>query len=714
MGSLLLVQPPITDPTCGCAALPALSGYIKANSGHSVTCIDANINSISYLMQPKKVRDVLDQASEELTGFKRGNVIRSLPSELRSKRLIDLQLATTLHEKDPIRAAEIFRNPTTFFDFSTYYWATMILQKWLGVLARPEVPGIYMNFGNNEYLPNSTYFKKIKRLLHPETLRIIIGPFADYIRNRLMSTLRTHEFDVVGLTVGYWSQLPFAVQICRSIRTAFPHIYTLLGGPCITQLWKYGQKTGAANSVLDHVDLFVVGDGEGAIIDVLDSAEDEKPFQNIPNVVNQVNLNHFVSFKYVDLALLPPPAVEDLPLSSYLTPEPFVHYAPTRGCYWNRCTFCDYGPSQESPTAPYRERPIDAVIDDIQHISHFSRFIYFSVDSISPSFLAKIANNILERGLDVRWGAEVRLDMPVNKNYFKTLRNSGCVGVSVGFESANERILKLMDKGTQIDKMEAQIRALTEAGIGVQIMGFTGFPTETFDEALESVNFLEKMRNYYVFGGLGTFSLTAGALVAKKPTEYGLRNLRFSPEYDLRLLVEYDETAPSKTSEEKERIRELSYSLTLSKDRLRLNRPFLGGIDTAHTLMYLNHYSLTVKDELNKVELRESADENQLIGLKGVIADWWPPTSQKDVRQQDDEEDEHYLICDDGSVFSCGDDVANVAKILTNSTPLRVVLQRVFKKPGPEKIALIYSFEKLRELGLVIAVPTFSLEENIG
>jgi len=130
--------------------------------------------------------------------------------------------------------------------------------------------------------------------------------------------------------------------------------------------------------------------------------------------------------------------------------------------------------------------------------------------------------------------------------------------------------------------------------------------------------------------------------------------------------------------------------------------------------MYLNHYSLTVKDELNKVELRESADENQLIGLKGVIADWWPPTSQKDVRQQDDEEDEHYLICDDGSVFSCGDDVANVAKILTNSTPLRVVLQRVFKKPGPEKIALIYSFEKLRELGLVIAVPTFSLEENIG
>jgi len=712
MGKLLLIQPPITDPTCGCAALPALSSYVKANSSHDVTCIDANLNALVHLMQPQNVHETLEQADEELKQFKRGVYTESLSPELLSKRLIDLQLATTLNEKDPIRAAEVLQSPTKFFDYSSYYWAATTLQKWLGVLARSEAPGLYTDFGNNEYLPTRRYFKNIKRLLQPDILEIVLGPFAPYIRKNLVSQIRAGGFDVVGVTAGYLTQLPFACEIFRSIRIEAPQVYTVLGGPGITQLWKYGRNAGAAKAVLDEVDLLVVGDGEAALVDILDAAEAQTSFQGIPNVVDQSNVSQPLNFRYVSLESLPPPAVEDLPLSSYLSPEPFVHYAPTRGCYWGRCTFCDYGPSQASPTAPYRERPIDAVMDDLQHISRFSRFIYFSVDSVSPSFLAQIAGGIRERGLDLRWGAEVRLDMPINENHFKTLRDSGCVGVSVGFESANERILKLMNKGTQIDRMEAQIRGLAEAGIGVQIMGFTGFPTETYDEALESIHFLEKNRQHYVFGSLGTFCLYPGAIIARKPAEFGIHNLHFSSDDDVHMLVEYEEITPSKTPEEKERIGELS--LALIKERQKLNRPFFGGIDTAHTLMYLNHHALNVNDELNRVELKEEVDENQAIDLKGVITDWWLPTTQKDRSPQAEEEREHYIVSDDGSMFSCGDDVAEVAKLLMKRKPVHVLLNHVFKRPAPKRIALSYSYEKLREMGLVIAVPHFLIEENSG
>lgn len=712
MGKLLLIQPPITDPTCGCAALPALSSYVKANSSHDVTCIDANIDAITHLMQPQNVQYTLEQADEELKRFKRGVYPESLPPELRSKRLTDLQLATTLTEKDPIRAAEVLRSPTKFFDYSSYYWAATTLQKWLGVLARPEIPGLYTYFGNNEYLPIRMYFKNIRWLLQPDVLEIVLGPFAPYIRKTLASKVRAGRFNVVGVTAGYLAQLPFAVEVCRSIRIEAPQVYTVLGGPGITQLWKYGREAGAAKAVLDEVDLLVVGDGEAALVDVLDAAEANTSFQGIPNVVDQNNVTQPLHFRYVSLESLPPPAVEDLPLSSYLSPEPFAHYAPTRGCYWGRCTFCDYGLSQDSPTAPYRERPIDAVLDDLQHISRFSRFIYFSVDSISPPFLAKIAEGILERGLDIRWGAEVRLDMPVSENHFKTLRDSGCVCVSVGFESANERILKLMNKGTQIARMEAQIRGLAEAGIGVQIMGFTGFPTETYDEAIESINFLEKNRQNYVFGSLGTFSLTAGAMVARKPAEFGIHNLHFNADDDMHMMVEYEEVTPSKTPEEKERIRELS--IALIEERQKLNRPFFGGIDTAHTLMYLNHHAVNVNDEIKRWELKEEADENQAVGLKGVITDWWLPTTQKERHKQVEEEKEHYIVSDDGSMFSCGDDVAEVAMLLTKRKPVHVLLHHIFKRPDPEKIALSYSFEKLREMGLVITVPRFLTEENSG
>jgi radical SAM superfamily enzyme YgiQ (UPF0313 family) len=93
--------------------------------------------------------------------------------------------------------------------------------------------------------------------------------------------------------------------------------------------------------------------------------------------------------------------------------------------------------------------------------------VYLSVDVLAPAMQHGLARRVSATGLDVQWGAEVRLERFWTAEKCRDLREGGCVAVSVGFESACQRILDAMDKGTEIETMRRTIRHLAEAGIAV-------------------------------------------------------------------------------------------------------------------------------------------------------------------------------------------------------------------------------------------------------
>jgi hypothetical protein len=300
------------------------------------------------------------------------------------------------------------------------------------------------------------------------------------------------------------------------------------------------------------------------------------------------------------------------------------------------------------------------------------------------------------------------MDMPDNRGFFRTLRDSGCIGVSVGFESANRRILEKINKGIQIRQVESQMRKLAEEGIGVQLMGFTGFPTETFEEACESISFLERTRDLYVFAALGSFLLTSGSKIAREPAEFGICNLRFRTDDDLLALPEYDEIVPSKTALQKKEISKLKDEL--NKNRSRLSRPFLGGIDTPHSLMYLNHYGLRIKSELEKATLQSLEETNQIVCLNGVVIDHWPSYIEFDSKSVDN--GKYHIIVEDGSIFSCGNDIAEVANLLTRNQTLESVLNQIYESSLSRELHLVCSLDRLRELGLINKGPKLPLEDK--
>jgi hypothetical protein len=261
------------------------------------------------------------------------------------------------------------------------------------------------------------------------------------------------------------------------------------------------------------------------------------------------------------------------------------------------------------------------VIDDLRMASKYSRFIYLSVDVLAPSALLRLAEAIVREKIDIRWAAEIRLEKYFSPDRCTLLRQSGCVAISVGFESGNERILSLIKKGTHPSSIATTIRNFTEAGIAVQMMGFTGFPGERSNEAIDSIEFLLANRNNWSVAGLGRFMLTPGAIIAQRPQEFGLSEVSGLIGADIGRTLKFrvdaqEEPRPEELADIDARKRQL---ITTDFDR-----PFAGGIDCAHSVFYYDRYGMDFPSSIVTAHETPKLDPRVSLSLGGSLVESEP------------------------------------------------------------------------------------------
>jgi hypothetical protein len=260
----------------------------------------------------------------------------------------------------------------------------------------------------------------------------------------------------------------------------------------------------------------------------------------------------------------------------------------------------------------------------------YARTFYFSVDAIAPAYLRRLAQAIAASGLDIRWSAELRLEKSKLKvGLAQELRDAGCVAVSFGYESGSQRILDLINKGVRLDQVPELLAELNRVGIAAQMMGFVGFPGETVDEASATFEFLLRHRRHWTIAGIGDFVLTPGAIVAKRPSDFGVeRTAPFDGEDIVRTLYWVDAQGrahfdgPSRDSA----VQPLADSVSNFVD----DRPFVGGIDSAHSILYFARYGSALVPPDQRDSLAESPIlmTERYVTPRGAIDGF---TTQQDV-----------------------------------------------------------------------------------
>jgi hypothetical protein len=149
---------------------------------------------------------------------------------------------------------------------------------------------------------------------------------------------------------------------------------------------------------------------------------------------------------------------------------------------------------------------------------------HFVDEAAPPALMREVALEIIRRKLTVTWWTNIRFEKSFTSDLCLLLKASGCIAVSGGLEVASDRLLELIKKGVTVEQVAQVTRNFTENGIMVHAYLMYGYPTQTVQETVDS---LEMVRQLFEVGVLQSgfwhqFAMTAHSPVGMFPEEFGV------------------------------------------------------------------------------------------------------------------------------------------------------------------------------------------------
>ncbi|HEX4871433.1 MAG TPA: B12-binding domain-containing radical SAM protein [Nevskiaceae bacterium] len=345
-----------------------------------------------------------------------------------------------------------------------------------------------------------------------------------------------HQPDWVLLSVPFPGAVYGAFRIAQAIRTAFPQIRLMLGGGYVnTEL-----RDLAEPRVFDYVDLVSLDAGEAPLLALVEHHQGRRPREQLLRCFyrdeqGQVRRSSGGGLE-VGFNEVGTPTWDGLPIGRYLSLLDLLNpmhrlwsdgrwnkLTVAHGCYWKQCSFCDVGLDYigryEAASARVLVDRIEAIIAETGQTG-----FHFVDEAAPPKALKALAEELIRRRLAITWWGNIRFEKSFTPALCERLAESGCIAVSGGLEVASDRLLRRMKKGVTVAQVARVTRAFSEAGILVHAYLMYGFPTQTVQETVDS---LEYVRQLFEAGCLQSgyfhrFACTVHSPVGLNPAEYGV------------------------------------------------------------------------------------------------------------------------------------------------------------------------------------------------
>lgn len=590
---ILLLYPPQWTPNSPYLALPLLSAQLKKH-GYETEIKDINIEFFNYILTKDNLARRLGEARElfrtlgkEVTknypdAVKNFNSysIKEQTMLLKYKRIAEILGGTPSPDetvKNAEEAVSVLKSKDKFYDPEVLFAAKKTVQEALKIASLPFAPNeiIYDNYFGNPLLKMD--WVNIDAQCKDKSVNMFIEYFEDEAKR-----IAKNSCGLICISVPDLSQLIPAFTLSRLIKQATDKPVAI-GGNYITQ-----NKADFMNHpeiFREYCDYLMVGDGERSIIEAAEYAEGKRDIASVSNLVylsdNEVICNppadelNFREVAYADF--------DSLDFSLYFSPETVIPMQLSKGCYWGKCTFCDYYYGQQC----YDTKKIPDVIDEIKHfmtkygVKHF----LFIDEAIPPKYYNKLAEAILENNLEIYFYSFVRLEKGFTREVLDNLYKAGFRIGLWGYEAWSERIMKMMNKGIDLSERIRILRDSREAGIWNNGLFIMGYPTETREEIEKTISVMYEHRDIINSCTPSNFSLKKNAILMNFIGQNGLLGFETNGEFYTVLKDKIDGIPQS----ERREIRRQFHA-----DYIEANKHCLWPInysDTDHILLYLSKYT---------------------------------------------------------------------------------------------------------------------------
>ncbi len=592
--NILLVFPPQWTPNSPYLALPLLAAQLK-KCGHNVKIADLNIEFFNEILTEKNLKKCLDTSKAVFSELK--NKVEKHYSEavknfntytvseqtmlLKYKRMTEVLFGKIPPEKtvkNAENAVKVFKSKEDFYNPETLFSAKKVIAEALKIASLPFAPNeiIYDNYFCNPLLKYD--WVNIDDQCKDENVNMFIDFF-----KRKTEKIKNENYDLVCISVPDLSQLIPSFTLSRIIKEQ-TDLCVAIGGNYITQ-----NKADFMNHPEifgKYCDFLMVGEGEKSITEFAEYSEDKRKVEDVSNLIwfngKEVICNQRpAEISFNEIAT---PDFSGIDFSKYFSPETVLPMQLSKGCYWGKCTFCDYYYGQQC----YSTKKIDDVIAEIKHyialygVKHF----LFIDEAIPPVYYNNLSDAIIDNGLEIYFYSFVRLEKGFTKEVLKNMHKAGFRIGLWGYEAKSERIMKMMNKGIDTEERLRILKDAHDAGIWNNALFIMGYPTETKDEIDSTIETIYKNRTIIDSCTPSNFSLKKNAILMDFIGTNGLLGFETNGEF-YTVLKDKIEGLPQ---DERRTIRRNFHT-----DYLKENEHCLWPVnysDTDHILLYMAKYGL--------------------------------------------------------------------------------------------------------------------------
>ncbi len=517
----LLLLPPLGLPTHPFPALPQLTAWLRSR-GRQVTPLDLNLEFCRWLVEPRRLRELISLGREALAVLEGRPALSGLEAARATTLRSALQTVDSLGPR-----------------FWTALDPTDPSGRGLRLQALSAALEVAFSTTDAERVHATPLGCQYFGSFDPYSSASIVGElesgaslFDDFYGDFLPGVLR-EEWLFAGISIPFASQCGPGLRMARAVKTLRPGLPVVIGGSYV------GMHLSATEepALFRYVDVMVSGSGERPLEQVC--AELESPRPDLSRVAGATFLREGT---VVRTPPGPPPPLAEIPLpddsldrSRYFggADDSFLQVKLSQGCGWRRCVFCNLAGCGLFPREiPDEERTFEKVRS---LVGRGARMISFGDDEADPAMLERFARRVVDAGLRFRWTVNARLDPRMSLEWALLLRQAGCRTLAVGLEHLDDALLRWMRKGIDSVLVDRSLENLAWGGLPVLAYMMVGLPGETEDLARDTLRgVLQRMDEGLLSNVIySAFTLSPGSPVHGDPGSHGISSLRPPPGADL-------------------------------------------------------------------------------------------------------------------------------------------------------------------------------------
>jgi hypothetical protein len=559
---VLLVFPPQWTPAMPYLALPVLTSFLRSQ-GVDVIQRDLNLEAYDTVLSrahleqtierlrrdyaapsvvPTDKRSALVNAGRLRAQSNPGGGIASPLPATGNARLNEIpeQIQWALTHGPRLAAQvdaakEVFRSPA-FYDGPKSLEAFEIIVHSLELASLPFLPAQLdlLNYIPAGQMDNSkSLLQAVRDRRH--------NMFLEIFERVIVPDIVREQPDIVGISIPTMGQMLPGMTLAHLVRRTGLKCHITVGGPHISMLREQLTRVPALFSLIDSAVIF---EGELPLLRLAEALAGDGNLERVPNLIykvgDQIRVNAVGStlHKHSDGAS-GTPDFDGLPIQRYLVPEPVLPLMTAHGCYHGLCAFCNVGYGTGKGFYPL---PTDQIFNQMMTLQqkYGTRHIFCTDEAITPHTFRELATRLAERGAPVNWCGCVRFERALSQELLETMSRGGYRMALFGLETASERMIQHMIKGTQRETMGRILKESTQTGIWNHTFFFFGFPTETMEDAQETVNFVYAHQDWIHSASPGEFVLERYSPVHLNPGKFGVKRVIERLERDLAIYFDYE------------------------------------------------------------------------------------------------------------------------------------------------------------------------------